>query len=83
MIWYRRECPMPNYLKGSQKIIYDALGELLAANRAPSVTALALCTGYSEPTVVRALQALRRDELIYYYQERPGQRATYAILAKV
>lgn len=71
---------MPFFLKGSQKIIYDALEEMLNNNKQPSVTALAMRTGYSEPTVIRALHALRDQRIIYYHQERPGQRAAYAIL---
>ena len=82
MIWYKREFIMPFLLKGSQKIIYDALKEMLAANNQPSITALTMKTSYSEPTVIRALHALREQGLIAYHQANPGQRANYAILSE-
>lgn len=67
-------------LKGSKKIIYDALDSLLTGGHDPSITALSAFTGYHESTVKRALCGLRDNGLIRYHQDRRGQRANYAIL---
>lgn len=79
--WYREEAPEPMTLRGSKKIIYDALTDLLTdGERPPSVTALSCITGYHESTVKRTLRSLRDVGLILYHQPRQGCRANYAIL---
>jgi len=67
-------------LKGSEKIVFDTLKELLEEGHPCSIGWISCLTTYHECTVKRALQSMRRKGLIDYHQDRPGQNATYKIL---
>ena len=77
--WYREE-PNKMVIKGSCRIIFDALKLILDGGNAPSISALANRTGYHENTVRRALRALDTNGLICYRHSRPGMRSEYRIL---
>jgi DNA-binding transcriptional regulator YhcF (GntR family) len=77
--WYREE-PNKMIVKGSCKIVFDALQEILIAGNPPSISALANRTGYHENTVRRALRSLDETGLIRYRHTRPGMRSEYKIL---
>lgn len=72
-----------NYLKGSQKIVYDALRDLLQDGKQPSINALSHITHYHPRTVKRSISALKELGLVSCYQERPGVAADYRILTEV
>jgi predicted transcriptional regulator len=69
-------------LKGSRKDVYEKLQQILDAGKQPSIMAISHCTGWSIPTVQRSLDDLREWGLIDYWQEKPGQPATYEVLSE-
>ena len=70
-------------LKGSRYIVFALLRVMLEGGERPSVRALAKRSGYSERTIKRALQALRKAGYIHYEQQHPGEIAVYSINAVV
>lgn len=74
---------MHDLLKGSRKDVFRKLEEILEDDRQASIVAISHCTGWSIPTVQRALSDLRSWGLIDYRQEKPGQPAVYEILEEV
>lgn len=66
-------------LKGSRRIVFETLCNLVLTGQQPSAGLIAYLTGYHECTVKRALVDLRTAGVISYRQERPGQRAIYKI----
>ena len=60
-------------LRGSRKDVFEKLHDIIQAGEQPSIMAIAHCTGWSMPTVQRALSDLREWGYIHYDQEIPGK----------
>ena len=71
-----------HFLRGSQRIVLQDLGEMLAEGEQPSISTLADRTMYDESTVARALRDLRSAHIVSMEQPCRGARARYEILAE-
>lgn len=74
---------MHDTLRGSRKDVYEKLRQILDDGRQPSIAAISHCTGWSQPTVQRALSELREWGVIHYDQDTPGRPARYEILEEL
>lgn len=66
-------------LKGSQRIIFEELRRLLAADKPVSQSILADRTNYHPVTVARALSKLQEYGIVTVKRTRPGCRSEYCI----
>ena len=79
--WWRNE-PITGTepLKGSTRIIYEELMDMVLKKQQASVMALAERTAYSSVTVCNALQKLKAMGMIRMYQKKRGCAARYEIV---
>jgi DNA-binding IclR family transcriptional regulator len=70
---------MTRGLKGSQRIIYEALDALLQGGAQVSQSVIARTTGYHKRTVARVLHDLATLDMIAMQPTRPGCRCLYEV----
>jgi DNA-binding IclR family transcriptional regulator len=67
-------------INGAPRIVKDELEQLLQEGGKPSLSVLAMRTGYTEQTVRSALLRLCDWGLVRYENRGPGRRCYYEVL---